>query len=310
MALTNSQMMLIRSIAENDIKLAKKWALVCCDEDKTMKNASFISKYKSELEQFDQKKIFAIPSDISSFVSVEDVSETFNEKRYFLSERERSISEKIMNMAKVAKKLKEMKIPYRNSTLLYGKSGVGKTTFGKYIAYKFELPFCYLNFSTLIDSYMGSTSKNISKAFAFIAENPCVFMLDEIDSICESRSSISGSGSDKENNRITVTIMQELDKLANDVILLAATNRLDQIDNAILRRFSTKHEVKLLNDDEKIEMLDAFLEDVGVDFPGETINAILLESTNQSEIINRAIERIAADILDDLKDGKDGKSNG
>lgn len=83
------------------------------------------------------------------------------------------------------------------------------------------------------------------------------------------------SGSDKENNRTTVTIMQELDKLSNDTILLAATNRLDIIDKAVLRRFSIKHEVKPLNDNEKFEMLDAFLKDVGVDFSGTRIKTIL-----------------------------------
>ncbi|MEZ3438634.1 MAG: AAA family ATPase [Oscillospiraceae bacterium] len=303
MALTNSQMLLIRSIAENDMKAAKKFALICCEEDSTQKNAGFTNRYKDLLKQ-SESKIIKLPSDISGFVSAEDVSQTFNEKRYFLSERERPISKRIMNMANVARKLKEMSISYRNATLLYGESGVGKTTFGRYIAYKSELLFCYLNFSMLIDSYMGGTSKNISKAFAFVAESPCVFMLDEIDTICENRSSRSNNGCDKEYSRITVTIMQELDKLSNDVILLAATNRLDRIDSAILRRFSVKHEVKPLNDDEKVEMLDVFLKDVGVDFSGEKINAILSESTSQSEIINRAIEGIAADILSDLEKGK------
>lgn len=255
-------------------------------------------------------KPFELPPDIKNFVTAENASETFNANRYFLSERERNISEMIMKMAKVAMRLKEMKIPYRNATLLFGESGVGKTTFGRYIAYTSRLPFYYLNFSTIIDSYMGSTSKNIVKVFEYVAQNPCVFMLDEIDSICESRSSASGSGCDKENNRITVTIMQELDKLSNDTILLAATNRLDRIDKAVLRRFSIKHEVKPLNDDEKSEMLDAFLKDVGVDFSDTRIKTILSESASQSEIINRAIEEIAADILSDLEQGKEGENNG
>ena len=299
MSLTESQKSLILSVAKNDMETAKKWAVVCCDEDNTQKSAYFVKDCKELLQKATNP--FELPSDIKNFVTAENASEMFNANRYYLSEREHDVSERIMKMAKVARRLKEMIIPYRNATLLFGESGVGKTTFGRYIAYKSGLPFYFLNFSTIIDSYMGGTSKNIAKVFEFVAQNPCVFMLDEIDSICESRSSASGNGSDKENNRITVTVMQELDKLSNDTILLAATNRIDRIDKAVLRRFSIKHEVKPLNDDEKFEMLDTFLKDVGVDFSDTRKKTILSESTNQSGVINRAVEEIAAEILSDLE---------
>ncbi len=302
MALTNSQMLLIRSIAENNIKAARQWAIICCDEDKTQKNASFVERYKSMLNQ-QENKFIELPSNVSGFICAEDVTETFNINRYFLSERERSLAERITRMAKASAKLKELKIPYRNSTLLYGESGTGKTMFGRYIAYKFELPFLYLKFSTLISSYMGNTSKNIAEAFKFAMKTPCVFMLDELDAISTNREEGKGSAS-SEMNRITITIMQELDQLTNDAVVLAATNRIDVIDSAVLRRFSVKHEVKLFNDDEKLQLLDAFLSDVGVDFSGSRINSILSTGANQSAIINRAIEEIAADIINDLKDGE------
>ena len=47
--------------------------------------------------------------------------------------------------------------------VFYGPSGTGKTTFGRYMAYKFDLPFCYIKFSTLVDSLICGTSKNIAK---------------------------------------------------------------------------------------------------------------------------------------------------
>lgn len=300
MALTNSQMLLIRSVAENNMEAAKQWAIVCCNEDKTQKNTSFVERYKPMLE----RKLFELPSNVRSFVCAEDVSQTFNANRYFLSKRESSLSQRIMCMSKAATRLKEMNIPYRNSTLLYGESGTGKTMFGRYIAHKFELPFLYLKFSALISSYMGNTSKNISEAFEFVRETSCVFMMDELDAISINRTSTE-SGTASEMNRITITIMQELDRLPNDAIVLAATNRIDSIDSAVLRRFSAKHEVKPFNSDEKIQLLHAFLSDVGVDFSENRINDIISAGTNQSDIISRAIEEIAADILNDLKDGGD-----
>ncbi len=303
MALTNSQMCLIRSIAEGNLKAAKQWAIICCDEDTTQKNASFVEQYKSILKQ-QKSKFIELPGNVREFICAEDVSETFNINRYFLSERERSLVEQITRMSKAAAKLKEMKIPYRNSTLLYGESGTGKTLFGRYIAYKFELPFLYLKFSSLISSYMGNTSKNIAEAFEFAMKIPCVFMLDELDTISTNRTD-GTKGPDSEMNRVTVTIMQELDRLRNDAVVLAATNRIDVIDSAVLRRFSVKHEVKPFSDDEKLQLLGSFLSDVGVDFSGSRINSIL-SSANQSAIINRAIEEIAADIINELKDGEQG----
>lgn len=300
MGLTDNQKNLIRAVAGNNIKAARKWALACCNEDETYKNSLFVSDYKSILSQ-PEKKLFELPQNVSGFMCAENVSETFNVRRYYLSERERELSKKITRMATVAAKLKEMKIEYRNSTLLFGESGTGKTTFGRYMAYKFDLPFCYIKFSTLVDSLIGGTSKNIAKAFSFAKSNPCVFMMDELDAVCTNRSD-SGSSAAEEMNRVTITIMQELDQLPNDVVLLAATNRIDTIDDAVLRRFSIKHEVKPFDDCEKEKLLNEFLTDVGVTFSKREIEKIISESGNQSAIINRAVEKIAEDIISSIDD--------
>lgn len=307
MGLTDNQKNLIRAIADNNISSAKKWALACCNEDETYKNSIFVSQYKSILSQ-PEKKLFELPQNVSGFMCAENVSETFNVRRYYLSERERELSEKITRMATVAAKLKEMKIEYRNSTLLFGESGTGKTTFGRYMAYKFDLPFCYIKFSTLVDSLIGGTSKNIAKAFSFAKSNPCVFMMDELDAVCTNRSD-SGSSAAEEMNRVTITIMQELDQLPNDVVLLAATNRIDTIDDAVLRRFSIKHEVKPFDECEKERLLKKFLVDVGVTFSKSEIEKIISESGNQSGIINRAVEKIAEDILSTIDDDEERDEN-
>ena len=307
MGLTDNQKNLIRAVADSNIKAARKWALACCNEDETNKNSLFVSDYKSILSE-PERKLFELPYDVKGFVCVEDVSETFNVNRYFLSDRERELAHKILRMAKAAEKLKEMKINYRNSTLLYGESGTGKTTFARYLACWFKLPFCYIKFSTLVDSYIGGTSKNIAKAFSFAKSNPCVFMMDELDAVCTNRSD-SGSSATEEMNRVTITVMQELDHLPNDVVLLAATNRIEAIDDAVLRRFSMKHEVKPFNEYEKKRLLSAFLRDVGVDFAENEIQKIISESGNQSGIINRAIEKIAEDILNSIDDDEERVEN-
>ncbi len=300
MGLTDNQQRLIKAVSENDIIAAKKYAIACVTEDTTAKNKWFCSKYKGILESTGGNLI-ELPHDLKGLLYMEDVSNSFKKGRYFLSDREKNIYENIIRMKKVNEKLMEIGIPYVNSTLLYGESGTGKTSFGRYVSYKIGLPFCYLNFSHLVDSYMGSTSKNISKAFSYATSNPCVFMLDEIDCISIRRSDTSSSsGSGGEMARITITLMQEFDKLPNDVIVIGATNRIDRIDEALLRRFSLKHEVKVLDNREKTEMVQQYLNDVKMKFSDEEIKSMVENNSNQSMLLNDLIRRISLKISEEI----------
>ena len=226
MGLGINELNLIRSVAENDIRSAKKYALAALKTDTTQKNRYYVSKYTSMLTT-EGNNLFELPMDLKDILVCEDVSLSFHEDRYYVTGLQKKLSEKIFRMSDVSKKLLELQIPYKNATLLYGPPGTGKTMFGRYIAYKKNLPFCYLNFSKVVDSYLGATSRNISKAFSYAASNPCVFLLDEVDAISCNRQNNISSGADKEIGRVTITLMQEFDKIPNDVIILAATNRMD-----------------------------------------------------------------------------------
>lgn len=299
MGLTDNQRRLIQAVSQNDMQSAKKCAIACVTEDTTAKNKYFCDKYKSILESTGANMI-ELPHGLKDILYVEDVSNSFKEGRYYLSDREKEVYENIVRMKKVNERLMEMSIPYLNSTLLYGESGTGKTTFGRYIAFKTELPFCYLNFSNLVDSCMGNTSKNISKAFSYAISNPCVFMLDEIDCISITRSSAESSGgTGGEMARITISLMQEFDKLANDVIVIGATNRKDRIDEALLRRFSLKHEVEPLSKEEKEEMIRKYLNDIKMQFSEKEIVELAHREENQSMILNELIRMISMKIAEE-----------
>lgn len=293
MGMTDNQKRLIRAVAENDIRSAKKCAIACLAEDTTQKNQSFVNRYRTVLTS-EGANIFEPPSDLREILVCEDVSLTFREDRYFLTEEKKTLAEKIVKMSRVSQKLMEMAIPYKNASLLYGAPGTGKTLFGKYIAYKLGLPFCYLNFSRTVDSYMGATSKNIAKAFSYAASNPCVFMLDEVDTISCNRAG-GMSGAEKEIGRVTITLLQEFDKLPNDVIVLAATNRIDLLDEAFISRCAIREKFKPFSDAEKRAMVEKFLSSVNLSIT-ESEMADIVKKQSQRDIINGVIQCIAAKI--------------
>lgn len=293
MGMTDNQKKLIRAIAENDIRNAKKCAIACLAEDTTQKNESFVNRYRTILTS-EGANLFELPPDLRDIIVCEDVSITFKEDRYFLTEGKKSLAEKIFTMSKVSQKLMEMSIPYKNASLLYGAPGTGKTLFGKYIAYKLGLPFCYLNFAKVVDSYLGATSKNIAKAFAYAASTPCVFMLDEVDTISCNRAG-GMSGAEKEIGRVTITLLQEFDKLPNDVIVIAATNRADLLDEAFISRCAVREEFKPFSDGEKRAMVEKFLSSVSMSITKSEMTAIIKESS-QRDIMNSLVQCIAAKI--------------
>lgn len=279
---------LIESVCRNDLQSAKKIVKIILEQDKTQKNRMFVNRYLTMLNN-SAMNFMELPADLKNLLIMEDVSVSFNENRYYLSNREGEVVKKILKLNKASQRLAEIGVNYINSTILYGESGTGKTTFGRYIAYKMGIPFAYLNFSRVVDSYLGSTQKNISKVFDHVKQQKCVFMIDEIDAIGMRRRDSKEVG---EMSRIVISLMQNLDTLTSDVVLLGATNRLDIIDEALLRRFTTKHEVKRPSKQERYEMASKFLADVDFDYNDEWLIGIYERDNTQAGLMNELVEAL------------------
>lgn len=286
MSLNENIKNLIRSVAENDIQKARSYAKIIVSNETAASNQYFCKMIKNKIET--QPNFIELPFDIRGILRMEDISDTFNENRYYLTKREKEIFDKISIAKRTNEKLTEMGIRFLNAILLYGESGTGKTTFGKYIAYKLGLPFAYLNFAQCISSYLGSTSKNIEKVFDYVSKQKCVLMLDEIDAIGIKR----GKEDVGEMSRIVISLMQAFDLLENDIIVIGATNRKDMIDDALIRRFSTIHQVNTLNKDETIELILKFLNDLNLKYDNTNILKYAERHNKQSEIINDIISSI------------------
>lgn len=285
MALNENVKWLIRSVADNNLQEAKKYAEIIVSNETATSNQYFCKTIKNKLET--QHNFIELPYDIKGILKMEDVS-NFNENRYYLTDREKNIFTQIAMAKNTNEKLSEMRIKYLNTTLLYGESGTGKTTFGKYVAYKLGMPFAYLNFAQCISSYLGATSKNIEKVFDYISKQKCVLMLDEIDAIGIKR----GKEDLGEMSRIVIGLMQSFDMLENDLIIIGATNRRDMIDEALIRRFTIKHEVTILNNNEAYNLIIKYLEDLKIDYNNDNIKEYVKTHNKQSEITKDIVKSI------------------
>jgi AAA+ superfamily predicted ATPase len=209
---------------------------------------------------------------------------------------EKKLFELIKNMNDVSLQLMEKQIPYLNATLLYGESGVGKTAFSRYVAYKLEIPYLYVNFSRMLDSYLGGTAKNLTNLFNFINQHQCVVMLDEIDSLAVKRE-YGGGGASAEVSRSTTCLLQLLDSVTNDHVIIAATNLIDDVDTAVKRRFTEKHELHRLSTEDNERFIRQYLDDAGFSYDLDSVRKYAAENHSQAEIMTHVTRSIASTLI-------------
>lgn len=289
---------LMSFVADNQMDKARDFVKKFCESNEVKSDYGYCNMLLNRLRR-SGGYLMELPSDIQNLLFKEDVSVTFIPERYYVSEREASLTERILCKNRSAQRLGNAGINYLNATLLYGESGTGKTQFGRYLAYTMGVPFCYFNLSRTVDSLMGGTSKNLNKVFNYIKGTPCVFMIDELDAVSSNRARSDSTSASGEMNRTTISLMQNLDQLSSDVVLLAATNRPELIDDAVKRRFPIWHEVQVLSPDELLQMAEHFLADVRAhaDFHVEYDRGELVRycgsGVKQSEVIDMLTESLA-----------------
>jgi SpoVK/Ycf46/Vps4 family AAA+-type ATPase len=134
----------------------------------------------------------------------------------------------------MADELRKLNLPISNKILFHGPSGCGKTLAAYILAGELNKLIYVVNLGAIVSSKLGETSKNISKVFQKAAKEDCIIFFDEFDSLGKIRDYDQDHG---EMKRVVNTILQLIDYLPQDTLIIAATNQLNMLDEALLRRF-------------------------------------------------------------------------
>ena len=142
----------------------------------------------------------------------------------------------IVDFLKRPEKFAKMGAKIPKGVLLYGKPGTGKTLIAKAIAGEADVPFISMSGSEFIEMFAGLGASRVRKLFEKARKlAPCIVFIDEIDAIGSRRT--SNSGAETENNQTLNQLLVEMDGFSSEetIIVLAATNRPEMLDKALLR---------------------------------------------------------------------------
>ena len=142
----------------------------------------------------------------------------------------------IVDFLKNPDKFYEMGAKIPRGVLRCGKPGTGKTLIAKAIAGEADVPFISMSGSEFIEMFAGLGASRVRKLFEKAKKiAPCIVFIDEIDAVGSRRT--SGSGAESENNQTLNQLLVEMDGFDTEetIIVLAATNRPEMLDKALLR---------------------------------------------------------------------------
>lgn len=178
--------------------------------------------------------------------------------------------EEIVEFLKQPSKYTELggKIP--KGALLVGPPGTGKTLLAKAVAGEADVPFFSMSGSDFVEMFVGVGASRVRDLFRQAKEKaPCIIFIDEIDAVGRARGKNPNMGSNDERESTLNQLLTEMDGFGSNsgVIILAATNRADILDKALLRagRFDRQIHVDLPDVHERKEIFNVHLRPIKID---------------------------------------------
>ncbi|MCR5821250.1 MAG: ATP-dependent zinc metalloprotease FtsH [Bacteroidaceae bacterium] len=186
--------------------------------------------------------------------------------------------QEIVEFLKNPKKFTDLggKIP--KGALLVGPPGTGKTLLAKAVAGEADVPFFSMSGSDFVEMFVGVGASRVRDLFRQAKEKaPCIIFIDEIDAVGRARSRGAAMGANDERESTLNQLLTEMDGFGTNsgVIILAATNRADVLDKALLRagRFDRQIHVDLPDLNERKEVFHVHLKPLKID---ESVDVDLL----------------------------------
>lgn len=166
----------------------------------------------------------------------------------------------IVDFLKRPNRYREFGIKMPKGVLMVGPPGVGKTLVAKAVAGEANVPFFYQNGASFVQIYVGVGAKRVRELFSQAkAMAPSIVFIDEIDAVGKSR----GDGRNDEREATLNQLLTEMDGFTDNsgVIVIAATNRIEMIDDALLRpgRFDRRIFLSLPDLKDRVEILTSYL---------------------------------------------------
>ncbi|MBI4347703.1 MAG: ATP-dependent zinc metalloprotease FtsH [Elusimicrobia bacterium] len=158
------------------------------------------------------------------------------------------IDEAVAQMKEIAQILKNpqayerLGIQLPRGVMLYGPPGTGKTLLTKALAGETGIPLLMANGSTFVEVYVGNGAAKVRSMFKqarkLSKRGPVILFIDEIDSVGQARGGGMGNGGDREYDHALNALLAEMSELkpGDRILIVGATNRLDMLDNALVRR--------------------------------------------------------------------------
>ncbi len=168
----------------------------------------------------------------------------------------------IVDFLKNPAKYKNFGIKLPKGVLLVGPPGVGKTMIAKAVAGEANVPFFYQSGSSFVQIYVGIGAKRVRELFSYAKKYaPSIIFIDEIDAVGKAR----GNYRNDERESTLNQLLSEMDGFedSSGVIVIAATNKIEVLDEALLRsgRFDRRIFVSLPDKDERIDIIKIYLKD-------------------------------------------------
>ena len=204
--------------------------------------------------------------------------------------------ERIIHEFTYKDKLFKHNLENRRKILFSGNPGTGKTMTASIIANELRLPIYVVLMDKIVTKYMGETSAKLRQIFDFIKDVPAVYLFDEFDAIGGQR------GKDNEVGEMRLFLnyfLQFLERDHSDSLIIAATNNLELLDQALFRRFDDVIRYQLPTDNEKLQLLKNRLNG---NLSNKEIKDLLPELTSLShaEINQACLDVIKTSVIYDL----------